>query len=181
MRLTIWIAGALLVVTSQAAWLGCGGGDGAVTCDETSCLCKDRSSCDLNCDGIVGCQPECLGFGSLCKAACIDDCEFRCRQGDTCDGVCGDNCFTQCGSVDTCRVETGANSEYRCLNATNCAVDVGPDSTVACTNVVNCSVRCLGACTVGCTLISGSCSVECQQGERLSCGQGFYTCGMPCP
>lgn len=180
MRLTIWISGALLVFASQASTLGCGGGDSAVTCDETGCDCTDRSSCDLDCDDVIGCQPTCLAFGSLCSATCLDDCEFRCRQGNDCDALCGDNCYTQCSSIETCRVEAGAGSEYRCLNATNCAADIGDDSSVLCTSVGSCSARCSGTCIVAC-VDTVSCSVECQQGERLNCGQGLFTCGMPCP
>lgn len=177
--MTIWIAGALLAVASGAASLGCGG-ESSVTCDEVSCDCENRSSCELYCEDIIGCEPTCLAFGSLCRVQCLDDCEFRCRQGQVCDGVCGDNCYTQCSSIDTCRVEAGAGSEYRCLNAGNCAVDVGAESSVLCTSVGTCSVRCAGSCMVAC-VDTGSCSVECLQGQRQACGQSLYTCDMDCP
>jgi hypothetical protein len=181
MRPTIWLAGALLAVSSQVASVGCGSDSSAVTCDEGGCECSDRSVCELDCGDVVGCQPTCLGFGNQCSATCFDDCEFRCRQGNDCGGLCGDNCYTHCSSVESCSVETGANSEYRCLNATNCSAEIGDASTAFCTAISNsCSVRCIGICTVFCIDV-GSCSVECVQGERTSCGQGVYTCGTECP
>jgi hypothetical protein len=46
--------------------------------------------------------------------------------------------------------------------------------------VTNCAVRCLGTCTVFCS-ITEFCNIDCREGERLNCGGGVYTCGMPCP
>jgi hypothetical protein len=46
--------------------------------------------------------------------------------------------------------------------------------------VNNRAVRCLGTCTVACS-ITKNCNIDCREGERLPCGGGLYTCGMPCP
>lgn len=180
MRVVIWLAGALLILSTQVVPVGCGG-DGEVVCGGESCECTNRNSCDLDCVDIVACQPSCTSVGDECRATCTaEDCEFRCHGADTCAGHCGDNCYTACSSADVCRVETGANSEYNCTNAVSCAADLGDGSTAICTSVGTCSAQCVGTCTVIC-LLTDTCSVTCLEGERTSCGDGLYTCGIDCP
>lgn len=181
MRINIFILGALLIFSTQAASLGCGGSESAIVCDEDSCDCRDRNFCDLDCVDIEGCKPSCTAVRDACDATCTaENCEFRCKAAGTCGGLCGDNCYTSCSSVDVCRVETGANSEFNCTNAGTCAVDLGDDSVAICTSVESCNVRCAGTCTVACIVVD-TCSVECLEGERTNCGQGLFTCGMDCP
>lgn len=182
MRVMIWVVGALLMFATQVASFGCSSGESTVSCDENGCDCSDRTSCDLDCVDVAACQPTCTAIKDECRAACTaEDCEFRCHSAEICEGLCGDNCYAACSSVSgICRVETGNNSEYNCTNTPTCAAEIGEGSVVNCLSVDSCNVRCQGTCTVIC-LLTGTCAVECIEGARLDCGQGLFTCGMPCP
>jgi hypothetical protein len=148
----IWMVGALLMLSTQAASLGCSSSDSTVSCDENGCECADRTNCDLDCMDVAACQPSCTSIDDTCQATCtVEDCEFRCISAERCEGLCGDNCRVVCsGSQGICRAETGNNSQYNCTNVRTC-------------------------------LLTDTCMVECIEGERLDCGQGLITCGMPCP
>ncbi len=183
MRATIYMVGVFLILSTQVVSVGCGDAESPIVCDEDSCRCMDRNTCDLDCKEIVGCQPSCSAVGDACRATCTaEDCAFGCHGAESCAGLCGDNCTTSCSSVDICSAETGANSTFTCTNAGNCAAELGADSRAICTNVDNCSIRCLGTCTVACILVAESCLLECPEGvERTNCGQGLFTCGIDCP
>jgi hypothetical protein len=180
MRVPSWIVGALLFVWGQVASVGCGS-ESTVTCDEGGCECRDRNSCSLDCGDVIGCRPTCTATGNTCNVECTEaDCEFRCLSAESCAGVCGENCYVSCGTAQTCQAETGANSEYQCVNVSDCAVVLGDNSTARCLGANSCSARCVGTCTVFC-LDASSCNVVCEQGDRTTCGQATYTCGMDCP
>lgn len=185
MRLTIWIVGALLVVASQAGPLGCGDSGSTDSCEDGECVCRDQSTCVLDCGDVVPCAPTCLNFGSSCEAICTDDCSFDCRGGDRQEGVCratcGVNCDTLCSSVGNCSVNTGPDSTYACLNAVNCAATIEDGSQARCIGVSGtCSIRCKGTCEVECADV-GACNVDCDGQERNLCASGLYVCGMDCP
>lgn len=185
MRAMIWIVGALLFSVSQVTSLGCGDSSNPsvdLDCSDGDCECKNVDSCSLDCVDTADCLPSCSGIRNDCAAECVaEGCEFRCHAAGNCGGVCGDDCYVACSSVDTtCRAETGDNSEFNCINSENCAVELGDDSVAVCTVVEACVVRCTGTCNVFC-IDAGTCSVDCQQGDRLNCGQGHFTCGIPCP
>jgi hypothetical protein len=190
MRLTIWIAGAWLMIASQAALLGCGSGDQGQSlqksCSEgEDCECRDYNTCSLDCGDTVPCSPSCLNFGEQCAVTCMDDCEVDCQGGNRVDGLCagqcGVNCDAYCASVGRCIVNAGADSNFLCVNARACAATIDDGSTATCLQVENaCQVKCKGTCQVFCDLV-GACNVDCDGQERKLCGTGYYVCGMDCP